>query len=69
MRKRTAKKILKVVLEYKLLDRWDMPYNGDQIYRAATTLLPPPFRQRYKGWRKQSKTDGYTQFIQKTERR
>lgn len=43
MKKRIANKILNAVFEYKNFDRWDMPYNGSQIYRAAKTLLPPKF--------------------------
>lgn len=64
MKKRTANKIFKAIFEYKNFDRWDMPYNGSQIWRAAKTLLPPQFRQRYKGWKKESVAEGKASFVQ-----
>ena len=63
MKKRIADKIIKAVLEYKQLDRWDMPYNGKQIYQAAKTILPPCLRNDYKGWHKETAEQGYLTFI------
>lgn len=63
MKKRTANKIIKAVLEYKQLDRWDMPYTGKQIYEAAKTVMPPCYRHFYKGWHKQTAEQGYQSFL------
>lgn len=41
MNKRIANKIIKAVSEYRMFLRWDMPYNGNQIYKAANMLIPP----------------------------
>lgn len=65
MKKRIANKILNAVFEYKNFDRWDMPYNGSQIYRAAKTVLPPKFWKYYKGWHKESVIEGKVNFYKR----
>ena len=65
MKKRTANKILKAVFDYKEFRRWDMPYNGKQIWQAAKTLLPPELRQRYKGWHRETEVEGWNSFLER----
>lgn len=62
MKKRTANKIIQAVLDYKSFDRWDMPYNGSQIYRAAKTILPAYMWPRFKGWHKETEAEGKANF-------
>lgn len=62
MKKRIADKILKATVDYQQCRRWDMPYNGAQIYKAAKRLLPTKWRPRYKNWRKESKAEGLANF-------
>lgn len=65
MNKRTANKIIQTVLDYKGFLRWDMPYNGTQIYRAAKTILPPYMWTRFKGWHKESAIEGKINFYKR----
>ena len=62
MKKRTANKIFNVILEYQQFQRWDMPYTGSQIRRAAKILLPPRFRARYRYWHKETEAEGKASF-------
>ena len=68
MKKRTANKILNAVFEYKNFDRWDMPYNGQQIYKAAKTLLPAKMWRFYKGWHKETEIEGKINFCKRLNR-
>ncbi len=62
MNKRIANKIIKAVSEYRMFLRWDMPYNGNQIYKAAKMLIPPVLLSRYKGWHKETELEGKINF-------
>ena len=58
MKRRIAEKMIKAVNDYRNFRRLGMPYNGNQIYKAAIVAkIPLCLRHRYKGWHKESKEE------------
>lgn len=69
MKKRIAYKIIKAVSDYRMFLRWDMPYNGNQVWKAARKLILPGWRHRYKGWHKETETEGKISFQKQINQR